>query len=446
MGRDTSTAMRREGARSSRWFVWALVGAVTVGLAVRVAFVLLEQRDLEFGGDARFYHEGANLLGDWKGFISPFEFDRGRTVQAAEHPPLYLLYLAIPSALRMTSTLTHLLWSCVLGAATIVLVGLLGRAVVSERVGIIAAALLAVLPDAWMSDGSLFAETAAMFTATLAVLLAYYCWRKPSWRRFAAVGAAIGGAALARSELGLLVVALLLPLGLLAPGADVRRRLQWLGAGTLAAVIVVGPWVGFNLVRFREPVLLSSQSGPLLASANCDTTYYGRHLGFFWIACDRAIAEREIEPGLDQSERDSIYRREVLEYVRGHATRLPVVMAARAGRVLGVFRPGQQTTNDAFLGGYRIGLVRAALYSFQALGVVAIAGAVLLRRRRTGPVFPLVAPAAVVFVTVLVTYGLTRFRFAAEPTLIVLAAVAIDVAVTRVRSRTARAAPATRPA
>jgi hypothetical protein len=208
----------------------------------------------------------------------------------------------------------------------------------------------------------------------------------------------------------------------------------------------VGPWVGYNLVRFREPLLLSSQFGPLLASANCDTTYYGRHLGFFWIACDRAIAEREIEPGLDQSERDSIYRREVFEYVRGHAARLPVVMAARAGRVLGVFRPGQQTTNDAFLGGYRIGLVRTALHTFQAVTALAVAGAVLLRRRRTVPVFPLVAPAAVVFVTVLVTYGLTRFRFAAEPALIVLAAVAIDVVVTRVRSREVRAAPAARPA
>jgi hypothetical protein len=79
--------------------------------------------------------------------------------------------------------------------------------------------------------------------------------------------------------------------------------------------------------------------------------------------------------------------------------------------------------------------VRAGLYSFQAVAVLAIVGTVLLRRRRTVPLFPLVATPAVVLVTVLVTYGLTRFRFAAETSLIVLAAVAIDAAVARVRSR-----------
>jgi asparagine N-glycosylation enzyme membrane subunit Stt3 len=161
------------GAPSRKWFAWALVAVAAAGLAVRVTFVLIEQRDVDFGGDARFYHLGANLLADGRGFISPFEFyDYGRVVDAAEHPPLYLAFLAIPSALGLTSTLPHLLWSCMLGTATIVLVGLLGRAVVGERVGILAAALLAVFPDAWMSDGSLLAETAAMFTAALAVLLA----------------------------------------------------------------------------------------------------------------------------------------------------------------------------------------------------------------------------------------------------------------------------------
>jgi 4-amino-4-deoxy-L-arabinose transferase-like glycosyltransferase len=428
--------MRGGRAPSYRWFAWALAAVAVVGLAVRVAYVVLERRDIDFGGDARFYHEGANLLADGKGFISPFEYQKGHVVEAADHPPLYIVFLAVPSALRMTSTLTHLLWSCVLGTATIVLIGLLGRAIVNERVGILAAAVLALFPDAWMSDGSLLAETGAMFTITLAVLLAYACWRRPSWRRFAAVGAAAGAAALARSELVLLVVALVVPLAFRAGNVDLRHRLRWLGIGALAALVVVAPWVGYNLLRFRRPVLLSSQSGPLLASANCDTTYYGGSLGLFWIPCDSAIAERAIKPGLDQSERDSIYRREALEYVRGHASRVPVVMAARAGRVLGVFRPAQQAQIDSFLNGYGVGLVRSGLYSFQAVGVLAIVGAVLLRRRRTVPLFPLLATPAVVLVTVFVTYGLTRFRFAAETSLIVLAAVAIDAAVERVRPRT----------
>jgi hypothetical protein len=233
------------------------------------------------------------------------------------------------------------------------------------------------------------------------------------------------------------VVALLLPLGLLAPGGDLRRRLQWLGAGVLAALIVMTPWVGYNLARFREPVLLSTQSGPLLASANCDTTYFGGLIGFFSIPCDRAVALREFGPGLDQSQRDSVYRREALEYLRGHSSRLPLVLPARVGRVLGVFNRGQQTQIDAFVGGYRIGFVRAALYSFEVVAGLAVAGAILLRRRRSLPVFPLLATPAAVLATVLATYGLTRFRFAAESSLIVLAAIAIDWAIERVQSRRA---------
>jgi hypothetical protein len=206
-------------------------------------------------------------------------------------------------------------------------------------------------------------------------------------------------------------------------------------------LVVVAPWVGYNLTRFREPVLLSAQSGALLASANCDTTYYGHLIGFFSVPCASAVARRDIRRGLDQSQQDRIYRREALEYARAHAERVPVVMATRAGRILGLFNPGQQADIDAFLGPYGIGLIRVALYSFQAVAVLALVGAIVLRRRRTVPVFPLLAPAAVVLVTVLVTYGLTRFRLPAEPGLVVLAALAIDAAIARVRSAPEPARP-----
>jgi hypothetical protein len=77
-----------------------LAAVAVIGLAVRVTYVLLEQRDIDFGGDARFYHDGANLLADGKGFISPFDHHKGHVVEAADHPPLYLVFLAIPSALK----------------------------------------------------------------------------------------------------------------------------------------------------------------------------------------------------------------------------------------------------------------------------------------------------------------------------------------------------------
>ena len=66
--------------------------------------------------------------------------------------------------------------------------------------------------------------------------------------------------------------------------------------------------------------------------------------------------------------------------------------------------------------------------------VLALAGAVLLRRRRPA-LLVLLAPVATVLLMAAVTYGTTRFRFAAEPSLCVLAAVALVTAAGALRER-----------
>ena len=65
------------------------------------------------------------------------------------------------------------------------------------------------------------------------------------------------------------------------------------------------------------------------------------------------------------------------------------------------------------------------MWMFWLLAPLAIAGAWLLRRRRQ-PLAILLVPLAMVTLTALLTYGSTRFRFAAEPSIVVLAAVAVD--------------------
>jgi hypothetical protein len=77
---------------------------------------------------------------------------------------------------------------------------------------------------------------------------------------------------------------------------------------------------------------------------------------------------------------------------------------------------------------------------------LAIAGLAVLRRRRV-PVGPLLVPAVMVCVMGLLTYGSTRFRFAAEPMLVVLAAVALTAPAARVAPAARRAMrPASRQA
>jgi hypothetical protein len=108
-------------------------------------------------------------------------------------------------------------------------------------------------------------------------------------------------------------------------------------------------------------------------------------------------------------------------------------MAARVGRVTGVYRVSQEINLDVFVEGRERPLVIVGLAAGYATEIAAIAGAVALRRRRGAPVFPLVVfPAAVLF-TIALTYATDRFRASAETALAVLAAVALDALWRRVR-------------
>jgi 4-amino-4-deoxy-L-arabinose transferase-like glycosyltransferase len=427
--------MNSEADRTPRWFLAALAGITLVAFGVRVAYVLIARNDFEPGGDAFFYHAGANILADGGGFVQPFRYPLLHQ-PAAEHPPLYLIFLSIPSVLGMESTLTHMLWSCVVGAGTVILVGFVGKEVAGPRSGIVAAVIATLYPSMWAPDGALQAETLAMFLGTLAVLLAYRYWRDPSAAKLIWLGAACGAGALTRSELILLVPLIALPLALLTRTRPMKGRVLWLGGSVLAAVSVIAPWSIYNVTRFEHPVWLSAQAGPLLSAANCDSTYYGSFQAYFDIECTIAIDEREgFGPETDQSVIDKAHREEAFEYIRDNLDRLPTVERARLLRILGLYFPSRYVHQEAFTEGRELWVVWSGLWSFWGLSLLAIAGAVVLARRKNSPpLYPLLAPIATVFITVLLTYANTRFRAIAEPMLAILAAIAIDAVIRAVRS------------
>jgi 4-amino-4-deoxy-L-arabinose transferase-like glycosyltransferase len=426
-----------------RWFRPALAAIVLGALVLRIVYVLACRQDFVPGGDAFFYHGAANLLAEGKGFISPFFVDAGVHREAAEHPPLYIIFLAIPSVLGMKSVMVHLIWSCVLGSGTVALVGLLGRAVGGARVGIIAAVIATLYPNLWAPDGMLQAETLSMFAAAGTLLLAYRYWQQPGWQRLALVGAASALGALARSELILLIPLVVVPLAWFTHDRSWQERLRWIGAALVAAALLVAPWTIYNTTRFAKPILLSAQIDPLLASANCDSTYYGRLQGYFDIQCATAIYnEQGITPADDESEESVIYRREALDYIRGHLSRLPAVEGVRLLRIVGLYKTDLYVHADAYIEGRNpVWISWAALYTFWFLALLAIAAGFLRRRLRNAsdpPWYPLVMALVVVFVTVMVTYASTRFRTTGEPSLVVLAALAIDAAIVMVSTSRAR--------
>jgi 4-amino-4-deoxy-L-arabinose transferase-like glycosyltransferase len=413
-----------------------LIAAAAVGLAVRLAYILIVRHDVGIGGDSLFYHLGSRLLVEGHGFINPTPFINGIVEQSASHPPLYLFYLAIPSSVGLDGPVSHMVWSSFIGVGTVVLVGLTGREVAGPRAGLIAAGLAAVYPNLWVFDGFILSETMAMFTAILAVFLAYRFLRMPTPWRAAVLGFACGLASLARAELVLLVPLLLVPCILITRVIDVRRRLKWLAVAGLAGLVPIAPWITFNMTRFDRPVFLSTGLEPTMLGANCDATYYGNLIGYFTPLCTESAA-REYKPGDDESDRNAVSARIVREYVWNHKARAPLVVFARWGRVTGLYRPGQQLEIDENIEGRERWVALAALSSFYAVAALAITGAVITRRRRV-KVFPLLAPPAIVLFAIALALGSNRYRASAEPVLVVLAAVAISAGVEAVQRRRAR--------
>src|SRR3954452_11453090 len=96
-----------------------------------------------------------------------------------------------------------------MGAALVLLVGLLGRRVGDERVGLLAAGIAALYPLLVALDGAVRSES--LYAPLIAGLLlaTYRLVDRPSARRAVAVGGLIGLAALTRSDALLLGVLLL---------------------------------------------------------------------------------------------------------------------------------------------------------------------------------------------------------------------------------------------
>jgi 4-amino-4-deoxy-L-arabinose transferase-like glycosyltransferase len=379
--------------------------------------------DAKVGGDALYYHFQANALAKGAWFVGPVEwaFQNGREVPSAGHPPLPVAYLAVWSRLGLDSVNWHRVALCVLGVAAVAMIGLVGRRIGGDAVGLVAAGIAALYPQLWINDGMLLSETMAIFATALTLWFAYGFVEQPTVRNAIFLGLATALCALSRTEMTLLFVALVVPLALFARELTTRDRVKLVAVSWVAGAVLIAPWVVFNLTRFEEPTFMTSGTGSALSAGSCDEAWYGRNIGYYaacfqgpWIEGDES--ERDVEP-----------RRQAIDYTKDHLRRLPLVAAARVGRLWSVFKPGQTTTYDWQLEGRGRVASWVGLFAYYAVAGFAIAGLVVMRRRRV-PILPLVAVIVVATIAAATTFGVTRYRAPAEVALVLAAAYAVVAA------------------
>ena len=396
---------------------------VTLGaLAVRLIVVALDSYALPLD-DGLWYHGQAEIIAGGHGYLAPGQFFfQDRSLATAEHPPLFPGLLALVTWTFHQSIRLHQVACVLMGTAGVVAVGLLGRRVGGERVGLFAAMIAAVAPNVWQYETLLLSESLIPLTLSLFLLAVYRFRESPGSWRAVQLGFTLALAAYTRSELALLGLVIVVPLVARTPGpSGVGPRLRLLVVAGVTTLALMAPWSIRTLTATDTPVIFTNNLDSVIAGANCRAAYDGPTVGS-WIPACNPTPDRK--PG-GQIEGFARSREKGLDYMRAHLDRLPAVMVFRAGRAWEVYRPFEGLGS----GGQSVPLSVATIISFYVLAVLGTIGAVRLRRQGRA-VWPLVVLAPYVTVLAMLGYGTPRLRFPVDVALLVLAAVPVAEGVT----------------
>lgn len=433
----TSENARAHTAEHSRRLVLGLVAIGLLAFGLRLG-VILSRPDCAVGGrevncfsgknDALDYHSQGRLIaeGRWFERQNPLA-DRdeyGQTSPTATHPPAYPVFLGGVTWLGGESNDAHRVATAALGAVGVVLIAFAARKLAGDRAGLIAGAVAAFYPLFWVNDTLLLSEGLYTPLIALTILAAYRLWEIPGPARAAVLGGVIGMAALTRPEAILLVAFTVLPIALGARQIPWPKRVATLAVGGLVAMALVAPWLAFNVTRFDGPLV--SSPGRSLRLGQCDDTYYGPLTGY-WTTCTNLSFPTEY----NEAQVDQILAAPAHRYLRDHTGRVPVVLGARVARLFHLYAPAQQIELDRGVENRGSFASIAEVFAFYAVLPFAIAGVVLLWRRRVA-ISPLMGPLGLALFSGAALFGITRFRTAADVAFVVAAAVSVELLIRRI--------------
>lgn len=420
----------------------AAAGALLVlALVARVGVVLVTP-NVEAANDAADYIRHAESIADGNGY-PPSDISPGG--ESAYRPPAWPHVLGGAFALTGPGVTEGRLTQALVGTAVVALAGLVALQLWGAGVALLTLALAALYPPLVLGGSGLLSEPlfAALVLAALAAILRF---RQARGMRWAAIAGALAGLAILTRTNGAL---LLLPLAVAAWG---HPRLSWQAARAPAVVLAcaalaVTPWTIRNALTFDELVPVAAQAGITLAGTYNDTSRSDQRFPAAWRPpnldpANAALIERTRragEPAVDDALGDA-----AREYAFDRPGYVAEVAWRNSLRVLGLGGTAFDRQAMAFelgLGSRWSDLGTLGFFVFAALALIGAFTAAARRAPWWIWAVPLLTVAAVVAIT-----ASQRFRYPADPFVAMLAALAVDAALTRRRAsrspRPARALPA----
>lgn len=375
---------------------------------------------LRLMGDMQYFRVQAHYLAKGHGYLNNTALTLGRVRPGAYHPPLFPTLLGIFNLFGIRSVTGHRVMLSIVGILSVVVISVVASRLGGHHArltGIVAAMIAALCPLIWLNDTQAMSESIYVPLVVVLIGALYLFASGPSRRRACAIGLIVGLIGLTRAE-GLSMLILLVPLLWGMRSLSPKARVRLFGAALATTIVVLTPWVAYNVSRFPNTTFLTTSAGDALMFRSCDATFYGPNLGYY----DNVCAPKPNLSSQDESLQDLRSRRLATEYISQHLGRLPVVLAARIGRMWEVYLPLDNAEKSGFLDNRGPTEAHLALYSFYALLVPAGFGIASLRRRGL-PLSPVLGMFVLATISTAATSAVVRYRASVDVTLVLLAAV-----------------------
>ena len=252
----STTEVASTNSAPTKFSSFAIVLASICGLAfflrcMNVMQTIQVPTLIELLGDARGYFEWAVRIsdGDWYGTETFYQ------------APLYPYFLAVLIKVFGPSITAIRLVQMMLGVAGVALIGLAGRKLFSERIGLVSALMLAVYPPAIYYDGIIQKAAVATFLLSAFLAACIYLQCEKRWWYAVLTGATLGLLVLARENA--LLWTPLVPFWILLGISETKRR-RWtlIGCYVGGLALILLPVAARNASLGGEWSPTTFQAGP----------------------------------------------------------------------------------------------------------------------------------------------------------------------------------------